>query len=38
MNALLAIAMVFMALIVFLIFWKSIDWFDQIINEKKVEK
>lgn len=34
MNPLLAIAMAFLALIVFLLLWKSVDWFDQIINNK----
>jgi hypothetical protein len=34
MNPLLAISMAFLAFIVFLLFWKSIDWFDQIINNK----
>lgn len=33
MDILLAIAMVFLTLIIFLILWKSADWFDQIINE-----
>lgn len=33
MDALLAIAMALLALVVFLILWKSVDWFDEIINE-----
>lgn len=35
MNALLAGAMVFIVLIVFLLLWKSVDWFDHIINNSK---
>lgn len=33
MEALLGLAMVVLALAVFGILWKFIDWFDQIINE-----
>jgi hypothetical protein len=33
MDTLLAVAMALLALVVFLVLWKSVDWFDQIINE-----
>ncbi len=33
MEALLAISMALLALVVFLVLWKSVDWFDQIINK-----
>lgn len=33
MDTLLAVAMALLALVVFLVLWKSVDWFDQIITE-----
>ena len=32
MNTLLASSLALMALVIFLLLWKSIDWFDELIN------